>query len=123
MIKIISILTILIISVSSFASNINDNFQNQVAFIKSAMVKNPSSVTCQKLTEISNQVERKISEKSCPTSSDIDFSLCQQQSDSLSITETQKLKTLLSEVKTIRSENCMDISESDKVITASISGR
>lgn len=119
----IGILTILVISTSSFAASFNNNFQHQLASVKSLLAKDSSSVTCQKLTELTNQVERKISENSCPTISDFDFNMCQQQSDSLTITEVQKLKTLLAEVKTISSENCMDISESDKVITASVSGR
>lgn len=123
MINKISFIIILSFSTTSFTANLNESFQQQFASVKSLLSKTDLSVSCQKLTEISTQVERNISENSCPTSSDVDFNLCQQQSDSLSIAETQKLKKLLTEVKTINSENCMNLSEDDKVITAVISAR
>jgi len=110
---------ILSISISSNASELNESFQKQLLSIKSMSSTLELAVTCQKLNEISNKVEKEIFEKSCPTSSDMDFNLCQQSSDTLSLNETKKLQIILSEVKTMNSENCMSASSSVKIITAS----
>lgn len=117
--KISSILLIaLSFSTSGFASEGNENLKEQLLSIKSMASNQEHSVTCQKLVEISNKVEKALFEKSCPTDSELDFSICQQVTDTDSLSETKKLHKLLSEVKSLNSETCVSDSESTKIAIA-----
>lgn len=101
-------LLIIFMSLSGFASESFVKYQKLVSQVKETTISSVTSAMCDEVTQISNTVEREIFDKSCPTSSEMDFNLCQQRADSLSITETQQLQDLLSEIKVLNTEKCMN---------------
>lgn len=115
-----TILIVLSFSTSGFASEVNESLQKQLLSIKNMSSNVEHSVTCQKLVEISNKVEKELFEKSCPTDSELDFSICQQATDTVALTEEKQLKKILSEVKSINTETCIDTTESMKIVSTSI---
>jgi len=89
-----------------FASQSYNEAKNKLTLVMDHSKSLNTSDTCSALQEISKKYEKVLFEKSCTTDSALDFSLCQQNSDSLTGVETRNLQKIISEIQSISDKAC-----------------